>query len=74
MNMINEHKAEGVLACEMNDYGSVTLTCELDFEKNKVAYVVDAPDNRGFYKRYSTYAAAKAAYDKQVAEISDQDE
>ena len=75
MTMITPKKAEGVLASFVNESASVTLTCEINLDTNKVEYVVDAPDNvvdimtgEGFYKRYATYAEAKDAYAEQVAE------
>ena len=80
MTMTTDKKAEGVLASFMNDCASVTLTCELNLDTNKVEYVVDAPDNvdmmtgKGFFKRYTTYAEAKDAYAEQVAENSAENE
>ncbi len=80
MTMITPKKAEGVLASFMNGSASVTLTCELNLDTNKVEYVVDAPDNvdmmtgEGFYKRCATYAEAKDAYAEQVAENSAENE
>lgn len=77
MTMITPKKAEGILASFINERASVTLTCELNLDTNKVEYVVDAPDNvdmmtgKGFYERYATYAEAKEAYAEQVAENED---